>query len=77
MQMTRKWEFKQKGNAGIEKFNALCICSSVHSPAPLRSFVRSFAHSLTPELMGKWLMSVNQMRPFHSILTHCAANLAS
>ena len=24
MQMTRKWEFKQKGNAGIEKFNALC-----------------------------------------------------
>ena len=22
--MTRKWEFKQKGNAGIEKFNALC-----------------------------------------------------
>jgi len=25
MQMTRKWEFKQKGNAGIEKFNALCV----------------------------------------------------
>jgi len=23
MQMTRLWEFKQKGNAGIEKFNAL------------------------------------------------------
>ena len=23
MQMTRKWEFKQKGNAGIKKFNAL------------------------------------------------------
>ena len=28
--MTRKWEFKQKGNAGIEKFNALwtvCIAA--------------------------------------------------
>ena len=26
--MTRKWEFKQKGNAGIEKFNALWAASS-------------------------------------------------
>ena len=43
MQMTRKWKFKQKGNAGIEKFNALwggriwrlawpnlfCFCSGI------------------------------------------------
>ena len=29
--MTRKWEFKQKGNAGIEKFNALCAAQRVET----------------------------------------------
>ena len=31
---------------------------SLRSRAPLRSFVRSLAHSLAPELMGKWFMSL-------------------
>ena len=32
---------------------------SLRSRAPLRSFVRSLAHSLTPELMGKRFLSSN------------------
>ena len=29
------------------------------SLAPLRSFARLLAHSLTPELMGKWFLSMS------------------
>ena len=41
--------------------------------AALRSFVRSFAHSFTPELMGKRFLPVKQMRRFHTLSTHCAS----
>ena len=35
-------------------------------------FVRSLAHSLAPELMGKGFLSVNRMRHFQAVSTHCA-----
>ena len=37
MQMTRKWKFKQKGNAGIEKFGPLCTVQCVRVEATPRS----------------------------------------
>ena len=45
----------------------------LQSRAPLCSFVRSLAHSLTPELMGKWSMFMNWPRRCHTLWTHCAA----
>ena len=30
MQIAQKWKFKQKGNAGIEKFDALCNVSKTN-----------------------------------------------
>ena len=38
--------------------HSLATHSSLRSRAPLRSFVRSLAHLLTPELMGKWFLSI-------------------
>ena len=35
---------------------------SLRSRAPLRSFVRSLAHSLTPALMGKWFFFLHNER---------------
>ena len=46
---------------------------SLRSRASLRSFVRSLTHSLTPALMGKRFLSMNWMRRFHIIWTHCAS----
>ena len=48
------------------------LCSAALLCAPLRSFVFSLAHSLTAELMGKIFMSMNSMRRFHTVSTHCA-----
>ena len=47
------------------------VCS-LRSRAPLRLFVRSLAHPLTPELMGKGFMSMNGMRRFHTVSAHYA-----
>ena len=41
-----------------------------------RSFVRSPARSLTPDLMGKRFMFMNYMRRFHDISTQCAFSKA-
>ena len=51
--------------------HSLALHCSLCSRTPLRSFVCSLAHSITPELMGKWFMSMNWMRRFHIIWTNC------
>ena len=55
--------------------HSLAAHCSLRSRAPLRSFVCSLAHSLTPELMGKWFLSKNLMRQFHTVSAHCALPL--
>ena len=52
--------------------HSLAPHSSPCSRTPLRSFVWPLAHSLTPDLMGKWFLSTELMRRFHIIETHCA-----
>ena len=44
---------------------------SLRSRASLRSSDRSLYHSLTPELMGKRFISMNQLRRFLTVSTHC------
>ena len=50
---------------------------SLRSRSPLRSFVRSLAHSLAPKLMGKKFLSIERMRRFHTISTHSAIAICS
>ena len=57
---------------------ARSLAPLTHSLAPhcslcSRAPLRSFAHSLASELMGKRFMSMNLMRRFHTISTHCAS----
>ena len=48
-------------------------CSLRTACCLLRSFVRSLAHSLAPQLMGKRFMSLKLMRLFHAVSTRSAA----
>ena len=44
MQITRKWKFKQKGNAGIEKFDALCHPSEDNHKKGFDQFMDFLGH---------------------------------
>ena len=43
-----------------------------HLLAPLHLFIRSLAHSITPELLGKSYFPLKWTRRFHTVSTHCA-----
>ena len=51
----------------------LCTACCARALRCARSCARSLAHSLALELMGKSFMSMNWMRRFHTIATHCAS----
>ena len=50
----------------------MALHCSLRLRAPPRSFVCSLAQLLGSELMGKRFLSMEWMRPFHIISTHCA-----
>ena len=52
--------------------HSLPLHCSLRSRGPLRSFVRPLAHSLAPELIGKWFISMNRMHQFNDISNHSA-----
>ena len=74
--MTMESTHRVLGHSLLRSLATLTLLLAPHcslcSRAPLRSFVRSLALSLSPELLGKRFMAMEWMRRFHIISTHCA-----